>query len=397
VKLSLYITSLLAATLGIGCAVTKPETGGLVAADGRVFFQPPKYVGQEYGNGVSLVADPRFVLDIQDGRHRLAAEPFYRLDPTDDRRSHTDIREASYRLSLRGWKLGVGAGIFSWGVLESYRPTDILNQIDFVEDVDGSQKLGQPYVELGWAGDKVSVSAWYLPYFRTRTFQGVRGRPREPAVVDTQNPQFESSLGVWQPSGAVRVAVHSRGVDFGIGLFTGNSREPRFILELTNTELAPRYELMHRALADLQWSYKGLTLKAEGFFCMYSEQLILFGGGGAGLDYTFSDFAKGMDLTLAAEILFDTRHDNAPITYFKHNVFAGLRLAVNDKGNTEITAGAIVDFLDGTTWGRFEAKRRFGDHWQIAASANLFFGQQGTIPGAFNHDHYGQLRVAYLF
>jgi len=397
VKHSPHIAALLAALAGIGCAVTKPETGGLVAADGRAFFLPPKYPGQDYGHGVSLVADPRFVLDIQDGRHRLAAEPFYRLDPTDDRRSHSDVREASYRLSLHGWKFGVGAGLFSWGVLESYRPTDVLNQIDLVEAVDGTQKLGQPYVELGWAGEKVSVTAWYLPYFRTRTFQGVRGRPRGAAVVDTDHPEFETALGVWQPSGALRVAVHSRGVDFGVGLFTGNSREPRFILELTNTELTPRYELMHRALSDLQWSYKGLTLKAEGFFCVYSEQLILFGGGGAGLDYTFFDVGHGVDVTLAAEVLFDTRHDDAPITFFKHNAFAGVRLALNDTGNTEITAGAIVDFLDGTTWGRFEAHRRIGEHWQIAVSANVFFGQQGTIPGAFNRDHYGQLRVAYLF
>jgi len=154
---------------------------------------------------------------------------------------------------------------------------------------------------------------------------------------------------------------------------------------------------MHRALADFQWSHKGLSLKAEGFFCVYSEQLVLFGGGGGGLDYTFFDVGGGIDLTIVAEVLFDTRKDSAPITFFKHNAFAGLRLAFNDKGNTEITAGAVVDFLDGTTWGRFEAHRRIGEHWQVAASANVFFGQQGTIPGAFNRDHYAQLRVAYLF
>lgn len=379
------------------CAVTKPETGGLVAADGRVFVLPPKYAGQEYGHGVSLVVDPRFVLDIQDGRHRLAAEPFYRLDPVDDRRSHADVREASYRMSYRGWKAGLGLGLFSWGVLDSYRPTDVINQLDFVEAVDGSAKLGQPYAEVGWAGEKVSVTAWYLPYFRERTFQGVHGRPRGPAVIDTAHPQFETSLGRWQPSGAIRVAVHHKGVDLGVGLFSGFSREPRFVLQLTDLELSPRYELQHRASADLQWSWKGLSVKAEGFFCVYSAQRLLFGGGGAGLDYTFSDVGKGVDVTVVTEVLFDTRSDAAPITFFKHDAFLGLRVAVNDAGDTEITAGAIVDFLDGTTWGRFEAKRRFGDHWQGAATANVFFGQQGTIPGAFNRDHYGQLRIAYLF
>lgn len=379
------------------CAVTKLQTAGLVAADGRAFFLPPKYAGQELGHGVSLVVDPRATVDIKDGRHKLTIEPFYRLDPVDDKRSHADLREASYRFSMKGWKVGIGAGIFSWGVLESYRPTDVINQTDFVESVDGTQKLGQPYAEVGWAGDKVSVTAWYLPYFRERTYQGVKGRPRGPSVVNTEAAQFETSLAQWQPSGAVRVAVHHRGVDLGIGLFSGLSREPRFILQLSDLRVAPRYELSQRASADFQWSYKGFSLKAEGFFCLYGKDLIRFGGGGAGVDYTFSDFYKGADLTLAAELLFDTRGDDLPITFFRHNAFAGLRLAVNDSGNTEVTLGAVVDILDATTWGRFEAKRRFGEHWQVAANVNLFFGQQGTIPGSFNRDHYAQLRIAYLF
>lgn len=388
---------LLVLTTLAGCAITKAETGGLVAADGRVFFLPPKYPGQEYGHGVSLVVDPRFGVDIRDGRHKLMAEPFYRLDPVDDRRSHADVREASYKLAYRGGKLGLGVGQLAWGVLESFRPTDILNQTDFVEAVDGTAKLGQPFVEGGWGNGKVTITAYYLPYFRERTFQGIHGRPRGAVAVDTNHPQFETALKQWQPSGAVRVAVHAGGVDLGIALFSGYSREPRFILQLGDLSVSPRYELMHRALADIQWSKKGLTLKAEGFFCIYSDALILFGGGGGGLDYTFFDIGKGVDLTLVAEVLFDTRPDNAPLTFFKHNVFGGVRLAVNDRGNTELTAGAFVDFLDGTTWGRFEAKRRFGERWQVAASVNVFFGQQGTIPGAFNRDHYGQLRVAYLF
>ena len=388
---------LLVLTSVSACAVTKVQTGGLVAADGRVFFLPPKYAGQEYGHGVSLVVDPKLTVDVQDGRHKLTIEPFYRLDPVDDQRSHADLREASYRLSLRGWKMGIGAGIFSWGVLESYRPTDVLNQTDFVESVDGTQKLGQPYAEVGWAGEKVSITAWYLPYFRERTYQGVRGRPRGATVVDTGSAQYETELKQWQPSGAVRVAVHHRGVDLGIGLFTGLSREPRFVLQLSDLRVSARYELSQRAMADFQWSYKGFSLKAEGFFCLYSKELTRFGGGGAGVDYTFSSFYKGADLTLAAELLFDTRGDDLPITFFRHNAFAGLRLAINDTGNTEVTLGTVVDIIDGTTWGRFEAHRRFGEHWQVAATANLFFGQQGTIPGSFNRDHYAQLRIAYLF
>ena len=307
---------LVCALLLTACAVTKSQVAGSVAAEGRAFILPPKYPGQEYGHGVSLVVEPKFSLDIRDGTHRLAVQPFYRLDSVDAKRSHADVRQADYRLSLRGWSFGLGAGQFSWGVLESYRPTDVLNQTDFVERVDGAAKLGQPYALIGWASEKISVTAFYLPYFRERTYQGLRGRPRGAVVIDTAHPEFETRLKQWQPSGAVRVAIHQHGVDFGVGLFTGLSREPRFVLQLTSLDVAPRYETMHRAFADFQWSHKAFTLKAEGFFCIYSERLVLFGGGGVGIDYTFASFVKDADLTIAIEALFDTRRDTAPLTFF---------------------------------------------------------------------------------
>ena len=68
--------------------------------------------------------------------------------------------------------------VFTWGTLESYKPTDVMNQTDFVEATDGSAKLGQPYASVGWVGDSAALRLYYLPYFRDRTFQGLRGRPR---------------------------------------------------------------------------------------------------------------------------------------------------------------------------------------------------------------------------
>jgi hypothetical protein len=124
------------------------EVSGQVAADGRMFFQRPKYAGQEFGAAVSLMAEPELKYKTKNEKHTFKLHPFYRLDPIDERRSHPDLREASYALTLEHFEAGLGVGTFTWGALESYRPVDVLNQIDFAESSDGTAKLGQP----SWAG-----------------------------------------------------------------------------------------------------------------------------------------------------------------------------------------------------------------------------------------------------
>ncbi len=380
-----------------GCASSSVQTTGYVAADGRAFWHRPKYVGQEQGTGVSLVAEPEVDLKTESKTHSIAIRPFYRLDPNDEKRSHADVRQASYKLSLEHFELSAGAGIFTWGVLESYRPTDILNQTDFVENVDGTAKLGQPYASVGWIGESASLRLYYLPYFRERTFQGVRGRLRFPTVIDTDDPLFGSRFKQWQPSGAARFTLNVGDFDFGAGLFTGLSREPRFVAELTSGQLVPQYDLIHQGSVDAQWTVGPFVLKAEGFVRLWSPKLRAFGGGGAGVDYTLFKIVGDADLSFAGEYLFDTRPFDAPPTFFNHDGFFGLRLAMNDPSSTEILAGAIADVVDGSTFARVGGSRRFGEHWKAFLGANVFLGPSGKLESSFLKDNYAQCRVAYFF
>jgi hypothetical protein len=373
------------------------KTAGYVAADGRLFVGPPKYAGQDQGTGVSLVVEPEVAVETEDSTHKATLRPFYRLDPVDQKRSHADLRQASYQLKTTHFELGAGAGIFTWGVLESYRPVDVLNQTDFVDDYDGSAKLGQPYIELGWIAEAVAVRVYYLPYFRERTFPGVDGRLRFASVVNTDDPLFETDLRQWQPSGAARVTWSPGDFDFGVGLFSGFSREPRFVAELSTGRVVPRYDLSQQASLDAQWTTGALSLKAEAFARLWTADLRFFSGGGAGLDYTFFGLVDGWDLSLAAEFLFDTRPLQAPVTLFEHDAFAGLRVAFNDTASTEIIGGAIVDVTDGTTFGRLEAGRRFGEHWRATVGGMLFLGQNGKLDSSFVRDDHFETRIAYFF
>ncbi len=373
------------------------KTAGYAAADGRAFVQAPKYAGQAQDTSVSLVAEPEVALQSEDAVHTATLRPFYRLDPVDSQRSHADLRQADYRLSLDRFEASAGVGQVSWGVLESYRPTDAIGQMDFVEGPSTTAKLGQPYVETGIIGDKTSLRVYYLPYFRTRTFPGLRGRLRFPTLIDVGSPSFETRAREWQPTGAARLATTIGDFDLGVGLFSGLGREPRFVAELTTGEVAPAYDLMHQASADAQWTLGPFVLKAEGFFRLWSKDLKPFGGGGFGADYTLSRFLGDADLSFAAEMLLDSRPLGAPFTFFEHDAFGGVRLAFNDAASTEIGGGAIVDVVDGTTFARLEIGRRFGDHWRASVDGNGFLSPGGKLESSFVRDDYVRGRIAYFF
>jgi hypothetical protein len=242
-----------------------------------------------------------------------------------------------------------------------------------------------------------------LPYFRDRTFQGLRGRPRFAVPIDTDNPVFATKLERWQPSGAARFTLNLGDFDFAAGLFSGLSREPRFVAELTGGQalIAPAYDLMHQGSVDASWTFGALVLKAEGFMRLWGDTLRAFGGGGAGADYTFFKVIGEGDLSIAAEFLFDTRHVEdgrpPPPTFFEHDGFLGVRIAANDTANTEVLAGAIVDVVDYSTFGRAGISRRFGDHWRVSADVNVFFGPHGKLESSFLKDDYAHARIAYFF
>jgi hypothetical protein len=381
---------------GVGC-LPAVQASGHVAADGKAFAYNAKYPGQDRGDGVSLVAEPQLEMKSEDGVHDATLRPFYRLDPNDEKRSHADLREGSYKLAAGHFQAGLGAGIFTWGVLESYKPTDVMNQTDFVEATDGTQKLGQPYGSIGWVGDSAALKLYYLPYFRDRTFQGIRGRPRFSVPIDTDDPIFATKARRLQPSGAARFTLNLGDFDLGAGIFSGLSREPRFIAELTTGQISPRYDLMHQGSVDAQWTLGALVLKAEGFVRLWGDSLRSFGGGGGGADYTFFKIVGDADFSLAAEFLFDTRPVDAAPTFFDHDGFFGVRVAANDTASTEVLAGALVDVLDRSTFAKAGVSRRFGDHWRVSLDVNVFLGPHGKLESAFLKDDYAHARIAYFF
>lgn len=381
--------------LQAGCA-SSLDYRGKVAVEGRYYPLPPKYDGESSGSGVSMVAEPEAWLQSEDNKNVLTLRPFLRLDAAEPERDHWDLRRLDEVYSGEGWEFGAGVNVFDWRVLESHGLVDVLSAPDYAESLDGREKLGTPYLEVGWLPGDWALRAYVLPWFRPPTFPGERSRLRFAAPVDPEHAIYSTALGAFQPSFALRLSGAWGPLDLGVSLFSGVSREPRFIAQLTDPKVVAAYDLVHQLSLDLRWTYGPISLKAEGFARLRSPELSFFWAAGGGLDYSFFDlFGSGADLSLAAEFIYDARPKDAALSFFQHDVFFGLRLALNDEGSAQLLGGVITDVVDLRTYVRARAERRFGERFKLFLEVDAFLGNNRGVEAALVQEHFGQLGIGY--
>lgn len=155
------------------------EFSGFVAGDIRIFANSPAFPEQRaHALSPSLLVQPEYRYEWNDGKDRLTAVPFARLEYDDKKRRHFDLRELHWLHAGPTWDLLFGVGKVFWGVTESRHLVDIINQTDLVEDPDAEDKLGQPLLKLALLRPWGTVTLFALPRFRERTFPGRKGRLR---------------------------------------------------------------------------------------------------------------------------------------------------------------------------------------------------------------------------
>ena len=390
--------SLLAFVAGPLFAEGPPMVSGSIAAESRFFSQDAKFPGQHGTNG-SLVLQPEFYIEWDDGAQGLLFVPFGRLDQGDSRRTHVDIRELAWTKAADTWELRLGIRKVFWGVAESNHLVDIINQTDLVENIDAEDKLGQPMANLALIRPWGTVDVFMLPGFRERTFPGRSGRLRTGPRVDTSKVDYESGAQNKHIDWAVRYSHVFGDIDVGLYHFWGTSREPRLLPRLTASRelvLAPRYDIINQTGTDIQattgnWSWKFEALRRSG-------QGRTFGAAVGGFEYTLVGvFETPFDLGLLGEYHVDSRGESAP-TPFNDDIFGGARLAINDAASSEVLAGFIID-RDGRSRSlNIEASRRFGDHWKLDLELRIFSHVARDDPLAhIEKDDYLQLELARFF
>ncbi len=325
--------------------------------------------------------------------------PFLRYDADDDQRSHVDLREANWQRVSGPWAVLVGLGKVFWGVTESRHLVDIVNQTDFVEDIDEEDKLGQPMIFLERWTDVGTFSFFLLPGFRERTFPAYNARLRGVIPVDAHQTEYESGAGNRRMDIALRWSQTIADWDVGFSGFYGTSREPRFLPSIEGSGRlvrVPLYEIIGQLGIDAQYTSGSWLWKLEAIG--RNGPAYSFGALVGGFEYTFYSLLDSTaDLGFLMEYLYDGRGRNAPPTIYDDDLFLGLRLALNDTQDTAILAGAIMD--TGATIGFIEAERRLGEAWKLELEARLFIGVDAADPllGGIRDDSFVTLRMARYF
>lgn len=162
-----------------------------IGVDLTSFFQSAAYEGQ---NRIypAVFARPKFILDWDNGNSNIIFEGFGRWDINGESRTHWDVRELYYQYYKGNWEFNAGVKKVFWGKTEGVHLVDVINQIDFLEGIDGEEKLGQPMVQLSYTSEIGVFTGFALPYSREIAFGNESGRPRTPQVITEDQVSFES-------------------------------------------------------------------------------------------------------------------------------------------------------------------------------------------------------------
>lgn len=389
----------LAALLPLLAQAYETRVSGFVGAELRGFVSDARFENQFEGLQPSLILQPEWRFESDDRDHQFSLVPFARLDSRDRRRTHADLREAYWRRIYGAWDLLVGVNRVFWGVAESRHLVDIINQTDFVEDIDGEDKLGQPMLRLSTQRDWGAVRLFVLPGFRERTFPGEEGRLRFPLLTDG-NAEYQSDAGQNHVDFALRYAHYLGAWDFGAHYFKGTGREPRLVPNSTFTRLVPTYDLINQIGVDVQYTRDAWLWKFEGLWrAQHGDH---FAAATAGFEYTLYQIsASDADLGLLVEYSRDGRNDDpadAPPTLFDDDLFFGARLTLNDVQSSELLAGFVVDRHDRSVQLSIEAERRLDNHWSLELESLWFLNSDDSdFIVVFRDDSYVTLRLSRYF
>ena len=414
--------------------------GAAQAADGDIYttlelehreFPQQSKVPDQPDRQSSAALEIEFFREWNRGDQLFSGVIFGRVDSDDDERTHWDIRELSFVHAARDYEVRLGIRKVFWGVTESRHLVDIINQTDFVEDIDNEDKLGQPMVNLAWISPFGTWDVFWMPLFRERTFPGEDGRPAFPLPIEQDAARYQSHRGDNHNDFALRWRHTLGAVDIGLSAFKGTARDPRLVPCLRegsgfpNTEnqancdleslmagamptgnptfddiivglaqaggnntteedvrnallLIPHYDQIEQYALDAQWIIGPTALKLEATRREqrgeWTNALV------TGFEYTlYGLFGSAIDMGLLSEYLYDER-DPETQDLFDREIFAGTRLGFNDVAGTAVLAGAVRSLDETTVAYLLEAERRFGSSLKVSAQVRALSNVPDSAP-----------------
>ena len=389
--------AILFAQLALAAGAPPTAWSGFVEAEYRAFTESALSPSQ-HGGYFSIAAQPEYYWKSARGADSFTFVGFARADRHDDERSHGDIRELTWLHVGEGFEARAGVRKLFWGVTEAQHLVDVINQTDFVEDIESEDKLGQPMLNLAFPYARGAFDIFILPGFRERSFPGVEGRPRTELVVDTDRAQYASPRGREHVDYAARLSHTIGAWDLGLSYFSGTNRDPRLLPAVTASGalvLVPYYDQMEQTGVDVQATIGAWLWKLETIY--RAADSAPYAAASAGFEYTFTGAWAGKDLGVIVEYLWDERQALAP-TLFQDDVMLGLRLGFNDEHSSEALLGVIADAGNHGRMFSAEASRRVAEHWKIGAKAKIFDNISPADPlYSFRNDDYLEITLGFYF
>ncbi|MDC0609975.1 hypothetical protein OAP63_04525 [Vibrio sp.] len=368
----------------------EPEVSGQINIENRYFFMDGD--DDQRNNDPSIVLAPQFDWALNDAD--ITFIPFYRYDNMDNERSHFDIRELKFLTYQGDYEVRIGINKVFWGVTESEHLVDVINQTDYIEAIDGEDKLGQPMVQFTAIKSWGTAEAYLLPYFRERTFSGRDGRLRTQLPINTDQPIYESNQKQKHLDFAFRYSNTLSNWDIGMSYFQGTDRTPYIIYQ--SGQLLPYYAQMKSFGLDVQGATGNWLWKLEA---IHKDSYQQYTATASGFEYTWvGAFNTGWDLGLLSEYLYDSRGDESQ-DYGQNDIFTGLRISFNDLDSSTLLIGMTHD-LDNTDVRlyKIEASKRLTNHLNLSIDAWAEENNTQTDPlYSMRNDDYLEVALEYYF
>lgn len=374
------------------------EVSGRVGLEYSFFTEPARFENQHRGYA-SFVAEPEFYQSWNDDQDRITFSPFLRYQQHDDERRYLDIRGLYWLHVADEWELRLGIHKVFWGVTESLHLVDIINQTDYIENINAEAKLGQPMLEWSVIQDWGVLDLFLMPYFRERTFTGIKGRFRPQLAIDTDSPSYESSQEQKHLDIAARWYYNPGDSEVAISYFSGTSREPVIGLDMTGGQpsLTPYYPLIEQWGLEYQLTRGNWIWKLEAIHRQLDKER--FASSVGGFEYTFYGImSSNVDVGVLAEYLYNNEKEHAP-TAFQNDSFVGFRIAFNNIKSTELLFGAIVDNDDQGQYFLFEASHRLTGELKLTIEGQAFNHIADSDPyfGSIHQDDYISIEISKYF
>lgn len=338
-------------------------------------------------------------LDVYHNDSSISLRPH--INAIGGNQAEIDWQDSHYRTTIGDYSFLIGSDIVFWGKTDVFNPSDIINSKDYRAGLQHGQKRGMPMATITGDVGPGALTILMMPRFVPNRYPFRSSRENLPlTVADSRNLYDEDSCKNCL-SAALRWEGYVGDTDIGLSYFDGTGREPSLAVG-ADMQMTPTYHKITQAGTDIQhiagdWLIKAELIHRTG---QPDNNTIIkdYYGATGGLEYTlYSVFDSSADAGLIGEFAYDSRGKHSHHG-FQRDIFAGVRLTMNDVDDTSylMTIGRDLHFH--STSASLSAERRLSDGLVIRAAASVPTGlAKDTHNSALEKAEYAEISLSYSF